>query len=112
MKVFMVITLGFVKSLGKWNVPTSDPVLGGLAACVKALTPELLGLGHASEVVCLDAPGEPFWDPEADHELFAEVERQLEQTPDRQVKPVPWHINHPCFAQAVLDAFQACVTRP
>ncbi len=37
-----------------------DPALGGLSACIRSLTPALAALGHPSEIVCLDAPHEPY----------------------------------------------------
>lgn len=37
-----------------------NPALGGLSACIRWLAPALAELGHPSEIVCLDAPREPF----------------------------------------------------
>jgi len=37
-----------------------NPALGGLSACIRSLTPALAALGHPSEIVCLDAPHEPY----------------------------------------------------
>jgi glycosyltransferase involved in cell wall biosynthesis len=37
-----------------------NPARGGLSACIRSLTPALAALGHPSEIVCLDAPREPF----------------------------------------------------
>jgi glycosyltransferase involved in cell wall biosynthesis len=37
-----------------------DPALGGLSACVQSLVPALATLGHPSEIVSLDRPGESF----------------------------------------------------
>ena len=37
-----------------------NPALGGLTACIQALTPALAALGHPSEIVCLDAPDAPW----------------------------------------------------
>jgi glycosyltransferase involved in cell wall biosynthesis len=41
-------------------ISSLNPAYGGVSACLAALTPELVGLGHHSEVVSLDAPNEPF----------------------------------------------------
>ncbi|MEO6569760.1 MAG: glycosyltransferase [Opitutaceae bacterium] len=41
-------------------ISSLNPAYGGVSACLDALTPELVKLGHASEVVCLDDPKEPF----------------------------------------------------
>ncbi|ACB76538.1 glycosyltransferase [Opitutus terrae] len=39
-------------------IATLDPRHGGPAAGLRAITPELAALGHVSEFVCLDAPGQ------------------------------------------------------
>jgi len=36
-----------------------NPALGGLSACIRSLAPALAGLGHPSEIACLDAPDAP-----------------------------------------------------
>ena len=36
-------------------------------------------------VSALDAPGQPFWDPEADAALFRALERTVRQTGNRQL---------------------------
>ncbi|MGH3909437.1 MAG: Tm-1-like ATP-binding domain-containing protein [Pseudonocardiaceae bacterium] len=57
-------------------------------------------------VSALDAPGRPFWDPEADETLFATLEGELQQTADRRVIRLPQHINDPEFADALVAAWQ------
>jgi uncharacterized protein (UPF0261 family) len=52
----------------------------------------------------LDAPGQPFYDPEADEALFGELQAQLRQTPPRQIRRLPYHINDPPFAAALVKA--------
>ena len=50
-------------------------------------------------VSALDAPGQPFYDPEADAALFATIEQRVDQTarpPGRS--RLPLHINDPAFA--------------
>ncbi len=37
-----------------------NPAYGGPAACIRALAPALAAIGHASEIVALDAPGADF----------------------------------------------------
>jgi len=61
-------------------------------------------------VSMLDADGQPFWDPAADKALFDELEKQIQQTPTRQIRRLPYNINDPEFATAVVEAFEA-VTR-
>lgn len=57
-------------------------------------------------VSALDAPGMPFWDPEADEALFATLEAEVEQRADRQVTRLPHHINDPEFADALVGALR------
>lgn len=56
-------------------------------------------------VSLLDAPGKPFYDPEADSALFEELERTIQTTATRQIRRVPANINDPEFAAAMVDAF-------
>jgi uncharacterized protein (UPF0261 family) len=74
----------------------------GLNACegpVRFLLP-------AGGVSALDAPGQAFWDPEADEALFATLEAEVRQTDRRRVERLPHHINDPEFADALVDAWQ------
>jgi glycosyltransferase involved in cell wall biosynthesis len=41
-------------------ISSLNPAYGGVAACLQAITPELVALGHTSEVATLDRPDEPF----------------------------------------------------
>ena len=50
----------------------------------------------------IDAPGQPFHDPDADAALFEELERSVEQTEQRRIKRLPLHINDPVFAAALV----------
>ena len=58
-------------------------------------------------VSALDAPGQPFFDPEADAALFRALEQTVRQTSNRQLIRVKRHINDPEFAAAVVAAFRA-----
>jgi uncharacterized protein (UPF0261 family)/ABC-type branched-subunit amino acid transport system ATPase component len=62
-------------------------------------------------VSALDAPGRPFWDPEADAALFRALERTVRQTGNRQLIRVKSHINDPEFASAVVGAFRSVIGR-
>ena len=53
----------------------------------------------------LDAPGQPFHDPEADAALFDELESAVVPAPGRSIDRLPFHINDPAFAQALVAAF-------
>lgn len=57
-------------------------------------------------VSMIDAPGQPFWDPEADRVLFETLEREIEPGPDRRLIRSPHHINDPEFADALASAFR------
>lgn len=61
-------------------------------------------------VSALDAPGQAFWDPEADAALFAALEANLVQTPQRRLVRVPCHINDPLFAKTAVDHFLEIAT--
>jgi uncharacterized protein (UPF0261 family) len=61
-------------------------------------------------VSVLDAPGQAFWDPEADAALFAALEAKLVQTPQRRLVRVPCHINDPLFAKTAVDHFLEIAT--
>ncbi len=57
-------------------------------------------------VSALDAPGQPFHDPEADRVLFEAIEAAVSGTQQRRVIRVPAHINDPVFAATLADAFR------
>lgn len=56
-------------------------------------------------VSMIDAPGQPFHDPQADAALFDELENSMEAAPQRQMIRLPYHINEPQFAAALVDAY-------
>jgi uncharacterized protein (UPF0261 family) len=57
-------------------------------------------------VSLIDAPGQPFHDPAADTALFAAIEGTLRQTDRRRLARLPFALNDPAFATALVDAFQ------
>ena len=57
-------------------------------------------------VSMIDAPGKPFYDPVADECLFEAIEKTVRQTGRRKVFRLPYHINDPEFAQALVDSFR------
>lgn len=61
-------------------------------------------------VSALDAPGQAFWNAEADAALFAALEANVVQTADRRLVRVPCHINDPLFASTAVDQFLAIAT--
>jgi len=60
-------------------------------------------------VSMLDAPGQAFWDPDADAALFGALERELVPSDDRKLIRSPHHINDPEFADALVAAFHEIV---
>lgn len=56
-------------------------------------------------VSALDAPGQPFHDPEADAALFAALGAGFRETERRRLIRLPLHINDPAFADALARAF-------
>jgi len=58
-------------------------------------------------VSMLDAPDQPFWDPQANAALFSAIEETTSQTSDRQVIRVPHNINDPAFADLVVKTFKS-----
>ena len=55
-------------------------------------------------VSALDAPGQAFWDPDADAALFTTIEQEI-RDPDR-VRRLPYNINEPEFADALVAAWR------
>lgn len=82
------------RQIGRWIAEK----LNRSSAPVRILIPEK-GLS------LLDVEGRPFFDPKADAALFESLETSLEQTPDRQVIRLPFDINDPQFADALLKNF-------
>jgi uncharacterized protein (UPF0261 family) len=56
-------------------------------------------------VSLLDAPGQPFHDPEADQSLFSELEATVQLSTSRQIRRLPYHINDNEFSDALLAAY-------
>jgi uncharacterized protein (UPF0261 family) len=58
-------------------------------------------------VSALDAAGQPFFDPEADMALFEELETAIVPGPLRSITRLPYHINDPAFAAALVESFMS-----
>ena len=56
-------------------------------------------------VSMIDAPGQAFFDPEADTCLFEAIEKTVRQTERRKILRLPYHINDPEFAEALVKSF-------
>jgi uncharacterized protein (UPF0261 family) len=82
------------REAGRW-------IAGKLNQCegpVRFLIPE-------KGVSMIDAPGQPFHDPQADAALFDAIEETLVQTERRRLLRLPLHINDDAFSQALVDHF-------
>jgi uncharacterized protein (UPF0261 family)/ABC-type branched-subunit amino acid transport system ATPase component len=62
-------------------------------------------------VSALDAPGQPFWDPDADAALFRALDQTVRQTSNRQLVRRKRNMNEPEFAAAIVAAFRSIVGR-
>jgi uncharacterized protein (UPF0261 family) len=62
-------------------------------------------------VSALDAPGQPFWHPEADAALFRALEGTVRQTANRRLIRVRSHINDPGLAAAVVSELRSLIGR-
>jgi len=88
------------------NVQIATFIADKLNACdgpVRFLLPE-------GGVSMIDAPGQPFHDPEADEALISTLEDRVDQTADRVLLRVPYNINDEGFAAAVLASFDEIMT--
>jgi uncharacterized protein (UPF0261 family) len=77
-----------------------------IAAKLNRSTAPLTLLIPEGGVSALDAPGQPFHDPEADAALFESLEQHVRQTDTRRIVRLPHHINDPDFAEALVRAFE------
>ncbi|AUX94687.1 Tm-1-like ATP-binding domain-containing protein [Mixta gaviniae] len=59
----------------------------------------------------IDAPGMPFWSPEANEAFIATLEAELIPTEKRKIIKLPYNINDPEFADAAVQAFRTINTR-
>jgi uncharacterized protein (UPF0261 family) len=83
------------RQIGRW-------IADKLNACegpVRFLIPE-------KGVSALDAPGKPFYDPQADNALFEALETTLRPTDKRRLIRLPMHINDPAFVDALVANFR------
>ncbi|MFI4875916.1 MAG: Tm-1-like ATP-binding domain-containing protein [Blastopirellula sp. JB062] len=55
----------------------------------------------------LDAPGQPFHNPEANAALFEELEKQLHPAETRRIVRLPHHINDPAFSAKLVELYDS-----
>jgi uncharacterized protein (UPF0261 family) len=58
-------------------------------------------------VSAIDAPGQPFHDPQADAALFDAIRAGWQTAPNRQLIELDLHINDPAFATALVENFRS-----
>ncbi len=87
--------------MGSWLAAKLNACLGP----VRFLLPE-------GGVSALDAPGQAFWDPEADAALFEAIERDFETTEEHRLVRVPHHVNDPAMAEALVAAYRELTPSP
>jgi uncharacterized protein (UPF0261 family)/ABC-type branched-subunit amino acid transport system ATPase component len=81
--------------MGKWIADKLNQCEGP----VRFLIPE-------GGVSLYDQPGRPFYDPEADAALFKSVSENLRVTGNRRLIRLPYNINDPPFAEALVESFR------
>ncbi len=81
------------RRMGEWIVERLNKMEGP----VRFLIPE-------GGVSALDAPGQPFYDPEADRALFDAITSGFKETGNRRLLRLPQNINDPAFTDAVIAA--------
>ena len=86
--------------MGEWIADRLNQMNGS----VRFLIPE-------AGVSALDAPGQPFHDPEADRALFEAIAGRFRESGSRRLIRTPHHINEPAFTSAVVAALSEIDTR-
>lgn len=77
-----------------------------IAAKLNRMTGPVRFLIPEGGVSALDAPGQPFYSPEANRALFEALAANFRETPQRRLIRTPYHINDPAFTQAVIHALE------
>jgi uncharacterized protein (UPF0261 family)/ABC-type branched-subunit amino acid transport system ATPase component len=81
--------------MGKWIADKLNQCEGP----VRVLLPD-------AGVSLYDQPGRPFYDPEADAALFKAIAETLRITGNRRLIRLPYNINDPPFAEALVESFR------
>ena len=81
--------------IGKWIADKLNQCEGP----VRLLIPE-------GGVSLYDQPGRPFYDPQADAALFKSIAENLRVTGNRRLMRLPYNINDPAFAAALVESFR------
>ena len=96
----MRTTPGENRAMAKW-----------IAAKLNRCTGEVRFLIPEGGFSALDAPGMPFWSPEANEAFISTLEAELILTEKRKIIRLPYNINDAKFAEAAVEAFHSVNTR-
>ncbi len=89
------------------TTPTENTAIGEfIAAKLNAMQGPVRFLLPEGGVSLIDAPGQPFWLPEADRALFAAIEKHFKPAANRKLIKRPENINDTAFAEALVAAFR------
>jgi uncharacterized protein (UPF0261 family) len=88
------------KAIGEWIVSRLNQMDGPVRF--------LLPLGGVS---LIDAPGQPFHDPDADQALFAAIAAGWSPAPNRNLLEIEANINDPKFAAAAVGCLPGALCR-
>jgi uncharacterized protein (UPF0261 family)/ABC-type branched-subunit amino acid transport system ATPase component len=83
-----------------------------IAAKLNAMRGPVRFLIPEGGVSAVDAPGQPFHDPEADRALFNAIEQNFRPGPQRKLVRVPLHLNDEAFADALVAAWREVASMP
>jgi uncharacterized protein (UPF0261 family)/ABC-type branched-subunit amino acid transport system ATPase component len=83
-----------------------------IAAKLNAMRGPVRFLIPEGGVSAVDAPGQPFHDPEADRALFSAIEQNFRPGPQRKLLRVPLHLNDEAFADALVAAWREVASTP
>lgn len=91
-------------TLMRTNMQENIMIANWIAGKINQSTAPLTLVMPEGGLSLLDAPGQPFHDPDADQALFDTLEQAVQQTETRKIVKSPHNINDPEFAKALLDA--------
>ncbi|CAI0905848.1 Uncharacterized conserved protein [Serratia quinivorans] len=89
------------------TTPQENAIMGRwIGEKINACTGEIRFVIPGGGVSALDAPGQPFWDPQALVAFTQALESTLQPTNKRRLIKTAYHINDPRFAHIVTEQFQ------
>ena len=91
-------------TLMRTNVEECTAIAKWMASRINQSTAPFTLVIPEGGVSMLDAPGQPFFDIEADEALFNTLEEMVEQNNERKILRSSHNINDPEFAELLLDA--------